>query len=155
MNNIKIQIPEGYQIDIANSNLEKGDIKFKKVENILPTKWDDLEEIKGYYVTSQCYISEVSGKGDSMGRNIWPTRELAEASIALCQLVRLRDIYNGGWVPDFTDKEVKHVIAMHRNSMILTACVSVRYLFAFKSQVLAREFLNNFKDLIEKAKPLL
>lgn len=155
MNNIKIQIPEGYQIDIANSNLEKGDIKFKKVENTLPTKWEDLEEIKGYYVTPQCYISEVSGKGDSMGRNIWPTRELAQASVALCQLVRLRDIYNGGWVPDYVDEYSKYAIrSIHEKCDILTY-TSLRNVLTFRTVDLARQFLTNFKDLIEKAKPLL
>ena len=32
MNNMKINIPEGFEIDKENSSLETGDIVFKKVE---------------------------------------------------------------------------------------------------------------------------
>ena len=41
---LKIQVPEGYEIDKENSTFEK--IVFKKVENELPKSWEELGEIK-------------------------------------------------------------------------------------------------------------
>ena len=45
---MKIQVPEGYEIDKENSTFEK--IVFKKVENELPKSWEDLMTVKGYCV---------------------------------------------------------------------------------------------------------
>lgn len=39
---LKIQAPEGYEIDKENSTFEK--IVFKKEERKLPKKWEDLYE---------------------------------------------------------------------------------------------------------------
>nr|DAU65294.1 MAG TPA: hypothetical protein [Caudoviricetes sp.] len=43
---LKIEVPQGYEIDKENSTFEK--IVFKKVEKELPKSWEDLGEIKRY-----------------------------------------------------------------------------------------------------------
>ena len=45
---LKIEVPEGFEIDREKSTFEK--IVFKKVERDLPKRWEDLKTIKGYYV---------------------------------------------------------------------------------------------------------
>lgn len=156
MNNIKIEIPEGFVIDTANSNLEKGDIKFKKAEKALPTKWEDIRKIEGFYAINGDIISKTQGPwSNNSGKILWPTKELAEASLALCQLVRLRDIYNDGWVPDYMYPSQKWLVFYNEEVVEVSSGWSSRCVLSFKTEELAKEFRDNFKDLIEQAKPLL
>lgn len=47
---LKIEIPDGYEIDRENSTFEK--IVFKKIESKLPKSWEELKIISGYYLDS-------------------------------------------------------------------------------------------------------
>ena len=56
---IKVEVDEliiepinGKVIDLENSDLSVGKIVFKKKEKELPTKWEELKIIKGFYVNS-------------------------------------------------------------------------------------------------------
>lgn len=153
---LKIQVPEGYEIDRENSTFEK--IVFKKVEKELPKSWKDLYEVKGWFVGDEsrlCSIETCNWAKDNH-KNIFPTKEEAEACLALAQLCQLRDRYNGGWKPNWEDgDEQKYVIKIGRGETtkcILTVTSSV---LSFKSAYLRDKFLENFRDLIETAKPLL
>ena len=150
----KIQVPEGYEIDKENSTFEH--IVFKKEERKLPKKWEDLYEVKGWFVD---FHSDVVTSGsmrtvDSV-KNRFPTKEEAEACIALAQLCQLRDRYNDGWKPDWEDSYVKYILYYWGDDITKTHCTNARTLLSFKTQKLRDEFLENFRDLIETAKPLL
>ncbi len=147
--------PEGYEIDRENSTLER--IVFKALPNKgLPKTWEELGLVRGYFVSSH---SVPTSPIDSFiaadhARNTWPTLEEAEASIALAQLCQLRDRYNDGWKPDWTNSKPKYVIWNYRNTPGGVSEV-VSFPLAFKTLNLRNQFLENFRDLIEKAKPLL
>ena len=152
----KIQVPKGYEIDKEKSTFEK--IVFKKVDKGLPKTWEEVGVIKGWYTYaggSINYFSEgISTK--CADRNIFPTKEEAEASLALAQLCQLRDIYNDGWKPDWErDSQVKWCIEMEGCNVIRNRYYSINRILAFKSEQLRDKFLENFRDLIETAKPLL
>ena len=108
---LKIEVPQGYEIDKEKSTFEK--LVFKKVEKELPKSWEELDIVKGFYVNS---LSEIAGTGEETcaeeyNRNTFPTKEEAEACIALAQLCQLRDRYNDGWKPDWKNStETKHII---------------------------------------------
>ena len=151
---LKIQVPEGYEIDRENSTFEK--IVFKKVENELPKRWEDLGFIRGYYVNAhselrdfECYTGKDSNK------NTFPTKEEAEACIALAQLCQLRDIYNAGWKPDYKDNNVKYFLYYWGDTITKSHTTGASNLLVFKTVELRDKFLENYKDLIETAKPLL
>ena len=151
----KIRVPEGYEIDKENSTFEK--IVFKKVERELPKRWEDLYEVKGWFVDSQ---SDVVTSGDMRTadsvKNRFPTKEEAEACLALAQLCQLRDRYNNGWKPDWEDSNLdKYLIEVRCGELIKTSSNLYQRLLAFKTGNLRDKFLENFRDLIEKAKPLL
>ena len=106
----------------------------------------------------ECYISGLAGiveyesdgipRGGEVSSNFLPDRATAEAVLALCQLIQLRNAYNGDWTPDWTDgKESKFVLFFgdYMNAL------SILY---FKNEELCDEFLRNFRPLIEKLKPL-
>ena len=152
---MKIQVPEGYEIDRENSTFEK--IIFKKVERELPKTWKDLLFVEGWFINGKCYIIE-TGKliTQEYNKNIFPTKEEAEACLALAQLCQLRDRYNDGWKPNWNSTaETKYVIEIFKNNIVKNLYGGKHRILAFKTEDLRDKFLENFKDLIETAKPLL
>jgi len=153
---LKIQVPRGYEIDKENSTFEK--IVFKKVEKELPKCWEELGEIKGWYVDSFSDIMPCD-KGDTdkdNDKNIFPTIEEAEACLALAQLCQLRDRYNDGWKPDWEDdNQFKWNIHVFKDDIYTMANLFVKKVLVFKTEELRDKFLENFRNLIETAKPLL
>lgn len=136
---LKIVAPEGYTIDKEHSTLEK--IIFKPIDKELPKSWEEY-----------CKIH-------SMGKNetYFPSEEYSKATIALMKLIRLKNIYNKEWEPYWgSNPNIKYVITVQHNDRfeILTFREGHRSLM-FKTRILAEQFLENFRDLIEIAKPLL
>ena len=149
---VKIQIPEGYEIDKEKSTFEKIVFKVKQ----LVKSWEELREVRGYYVREDSTISHSYTLTYSENRNIWPTQEYAEASIALAQLLQLSQVYNDGWKPDWeNDNKSKFCIRYYMNESFVDEYKRTHGVLSFKSKALAEKFLINFKDLIEIAKPLL
>lgn len=151
---MKIQVPEGYEIDREKSTFEK--IVFKKEERKLPKKWEDLYEVKGWFVDfhSKVVTSGRMRTADSV-KNRFPTKEEAEACLALAQLCQLRDRYNDGWKPDWTDTTEKYVIYFHADEIYSGDSYRAQDVLYFKTEELRNKFLENFRGLIETAKPLL
>ena len=152
---LKINIPEGYEIDKDNSTFER--IVFKKKENIRPKSWEEFCESgidKEYCIDEYSDINEVfrfKRRNCNTDRNLCKTKEEAEAFLALIQLKRLWHEYidnyskkvNGYYCIDCFCRSVLHNISS-----------SGGFLFKFPTKELAEEFLNNFKDLFIKASPL-
>ena len=155
MKKIKIQIPEGYEIDTDNSSLIDGDIAFKRKENTLPTTNEEAVE---FLPEICCYIGTY-GKieetdCDKECLNTIATKELAEAFLALIQLVKFRDIWNDGWKADCTDDAIKYVIYF-TSSVKHDYLVRIPSILSFKSEELRDKFSETFDKLIQTAKPLL
>lgn len=161
MNELKIKIPQGMVIDTDNSNLANGIIKFKPMEKQLPKTWEeycDTHPITNdeYYLTSSSEIEERTreSRGIFSDRNLG-TRQTCEAVLALMQLIQLRDCYNDGWKPDWKNYGYKYCIINTHNTTIAAASITDSRVLAFKTAELRDQFLNNFKELIEVAKPLI
>ena len=154
MENKEINIipPVGYEIDKENSTFEK--IVFKKI-NELPKTWEDLKYISGYYI-SNCYGIKHSSLINccKYAKNIFPTKELAEAALALAQLLQLRDRYNGD-NKGFIFSKDNYCLAVCNSGIFKDWSVHTQKVLAFRTKELRDEFYENFKDLIEIAKPLL
>lgn len=151
---MKIQVPQGYEIDKEKSTFEK--IVFKKVDD-LPKSWKEFGEVKGWFVNNKCEIDYYS-EGDStndMDKNLFPTKEEAEACLALAQLCQLRNRYNDGWKPDWNDGTNKYSIYFTRDEIDGVCEYCSHRVLAFKTLELRDKFVENFEDLIEIAKPLL
>lgn len=91
-------------------------------------------------------------------KNVLATKEDAEAFLALMQLKRLRDQWweNLNWKPDYTDSSsYKYVIQLIRNEITIDYIHTINRFLVFPTKEIAKEFLNCFKDLINKAKKLL
>lgn len=155
MKEFKIEVPQGYEIDRENSTFEC--IKFKEVKKELPKTWKELVRIKGFFSNRDSEIIEAyTVSMDDSNRNVFPTKEEAEASISLAQLCQLRDRYNDGWKPDWSDSdEPKYCIFFDEENACNVDHYNARRVLHFKSKELADIFLKNFEQLILTAKPLL
>lgn len=161
---IKITPPEGYEVDKEHSTFEC--IKFKPIKE-LPTTWEEfcknhLLKVGESWITSISEITYISKeKGGSTrfcnrDEHVLPSTKYAEAMLALCQLIQLRDCYNDGWQPDWTDgNTVKYCLGVCQNRVTKEVLQITNKVMTFKTMDLRDEFLENFKDLIEIAKPLL
>lgn len=152
---ITIIAPEGYVIDDKNST--KNVVKFKKIEQEkpLPRQFSELDLIEGYYVNNTSNV--VSFRSDSVNefsRNVFPTREHAEASLAISQLLQLRDIYNDGWMPDSMSSRIYH-ISVIQSDIVRGTTDNYNKLLSFKTQEIRDIFYDVFLDLIKIAKPFL
>lgn len=151
---LKIEVPDGYEIDKEKSTFEK--IIFKKVEKELPKSWEELKIISGYYVKDSSKVDLFkSYTTDEYNKNVFPTKEEAEACLALAQLCQLRDIYNDGWKPCWNTDTMKHCIYVSKGEIRSGHQFENSRILTFEKREIRDKFLENFKDLIEIAKPLL
>jgi hypothetical protein len=156
MKTINIEIPSGYVIDLEKSNLSEGKVVFKEVKKALPKTWEELGNIKGYYVGNDSIIIQGIYTPINHNKNLFATKELAEASIAMAQLSQLREVYRNGWTPEwnFFGKD-RHCIEFFQDKIRRYSYHSNNTFFSFQSAEIRDEFLNNFASLIEIAKPLM
>jgi hypothetical protein len=156
MNRLKINVPEGFEIDKDKSTFEE--IVFKPIKKELPKKWEDLGEIEGCYVNGGSEIKQVT-RGQfvtNSHRNIFVTEAQAKASIALAQLSQLREVYRQGWEPDWNyTGQMKYSIIKLDGKIDSTMLWRSAHFLCFQSTEVRDQFLENFRDLIEEASPLL
>jgi hypothetical protein len=152
MKEFKVQVPDGYEIDKEKSTFES--IVFKEKNN-LPTSWKELGEINGHYVNS---FSGVVNTGlhscEEGNKNIFATREQAEASLALSQLTQLLKAYNGDWKPDWSNSKVKHCIDLYNDCWCSAGSVNYNNIFSFETEEKREHFLKHHIELLNKVKPL-
>ena len=154
-----IEPKNGKVIDLENSDLSVGKIVFKKKEKELPTKWEDLKKLDGFYVEIDSEIDSISdGDISAINRNVFPTKSEAEACLALSQLCQLRDAYNGeplaDWC-DWSDADTKYCICFYEDKICKSKNRGEQNILSFKTDKLRDKFVKNFEDLILTAKPLL
>ena len=110
--------------------------------------WEEAERV--YEPKSEYDEEEYKG---------YPSQELADASEALRRLLFLRDYYNEGWQPDWKDKKQRGVsvtLDCDNNFMVWGILKETEpYKFIFKNDETAEKFLEEQKELLEIAKPLL
>lgn len=158
---VKIIPPEGYEVDKENSTLEL--IKFKPVKIQLPTTWEEFCETHPIkqgesYINNTSIINllNIGHRNPTTDKIILPSLECAKAMLALCQLIQLRKCYNDGWEPDWTNgNEYKYTIYCTYGKIVIGIHNVTYFILSFKTKELRDTFFENFKDLIETAKPLL
>ncbi len=158
---IKITIPEGYEIDKQKSTFEK--IVFKKKDNKYPKTWKECIYNLMNLETEFCYITEHSGFKEikncyinTENYNLLPSKEIAEKFLILQKLYTCRQAYIGDWKPDINNyKQIKYCLIYEMNSIILGNYSSTCRIFSFPTKEMAEEFKINFNDDLEKIKEFL
>lgn len=158
---LEVNVPEGYKavIKIVSEESDTQSVS-------LPKSWEDFRDThpsmkNEYFISSTSRVERSDAlhlydQRSSCDKNLLPSKELAEAMLALCQLIQLRDCYNDGWKPDWSDLgEDKFIIYFYKNRIALTTNYVTSHILYFKTEDLRDKFASNFSDLIETAKPLL
>jgi hypothetical protein len=164
----------------ANTNVDFPEVKslealtaivsalFKEYEkqNEFPKTWKEFCErnpikmgecLMGSY--SNIYITEAVGisRDADEDRNYYISKQEAEAFLALMQLRQLRKAYVKNWEPDWKGTKQYKACIMHSGTDFIIAYFNdlCSRPLSFPTEELAKQFLTNFKDLLEIAKPLL
>lgn len=136
---LKIQIPEGYEIDKENSTFEC--IKFKKKQL---TYRDVAEKL---FTHKDCFFPDTDGKihyvdylvaGHTQPNNC-TSRKQAEKLLAINKLINVAKYLNGGWTPDWNDnKQDKYYLYLvHSNIYIYNITNMNNSIVYFKTWELA------------------
>lgn len=156
---IEVTPPAGYEIDTEKSTFSK--IVFRQVEK--KTQWENLlMNVEGYWINDISKIVEHSNLiSIQSNRNVWPTKELAEAALALSQLMQWRKYYllsgnHEDWKPDFSNTiKSCFCIDVRKYELGVHEIYSINNVLSFPSKGMAKRFMAEFKELLETAKPLL
>lgn len=154
---IEIEVPDG-----MNAIWKDGKVIFEK-KSQLPKTWEEfceqnnIKKSEYYLDTSSCVIVIGYGKRySSSDRNLLPSKEAAEAHLALMQLHQLRDCWREGWLPDWKDgNQKKYVIVYDKGEFEIWQYHTVNHFLSFQDEKRAEEFLTNFRELIEQAGDLI
>jgi len=157
---IKVKFDDDLKIDYT------GDGCFVKSEGAIPTlSTSDYSidiigfEQKAPTPTYEEVIKEARSKGDYYYLTDCleaPSKRLVDATMALLKLLFLRDHYNKGWRPDWSNTNVlKYVIIVSREKIEIDNTYNIKRILAFKSKEIRNKFLEEQKELLEIAKPLL
>lgn len=158
MKELKIEIPIGYEIDKEKSTFEK--IVFKK-KDTKPRSWKEYFE---QYKNTPCYELGFDVNGGYWNKPTMygdgccavPSKELAEAFLAMMQLMSLRQVWIDDWEPDWSNfYSNKWGIINYANKFIISLLGNSSKVLSFPTKEMAKEFMNCFKDLLEIAKPLI
>lgn len=134
----KLAIPDGYEFD----RVEGGEVILKRVSTALPKDWNEIIPSLGEmdFITASV--------PDGMGN----------ATRILCDLICARNAWwkQLGWEPDWTERDTpKHVIRYCAGDIVTDESYQLNVILAFPTAEVRDQFLEAFKDLIEKAKELL
>ena len=151
MESVKVTPPEGYEIDPKSTTNE---IFFRKKDNRV-RRWDDMNRVNGFIVSEGSTIESCFYRASLSTKNLWPTKELAEAALALSELMQYRQRWIGDWEPDWTIPKDKYSIIQYVGNLDKGEFVYLHKKLSFPSREMRDDFLNTFKDLLETAKPLL
>ena len=157
---IEIEVPDGKKAVWKDNK-----VIFEDIKPQLPKTWEEFCKIKNLN-ESEVYInngSECTKVGYTTekrlykeDRNVLPSKKAAEAHLALMQLHQLRDCYNDNWHCDWNNEYEKNaVIIRSHGELKIRAEWAITTFLTFKSIEIAREFLTNFRELIEQAGDLI
>ena len=84
-----------------------------------------------------------------------PDERVSNAFKALAKLIWLRDYYNEGWQPDWEINYIKYCIGKDEDGIRYFKQIYNSRSLCFKTEEIAKRFLEEQKELLEIAKPLL
>ena len=159
---VSITPPQGCEVDKVEVIDGVLTVTFKAAEKKLPKTWEEF--CKMYPVKPPVVFIREGGiykipcEAERDTREdiaTLPDRATAEAVLALCELIQLRDCYNGDWVPDWEEvQKAKHCIYFGKSDICASGMFGCPEILYFETAELRDEFLRNFRPIIEKLKPL-
>ena len=154
---IEIEVPDGKKAVWKDNK-----VIFEDIKPQFPKTWEEfceqnmIKKSEYYLNPSSCVLELWDDKRDIFSdRNVLPTRQAAEAHLALMQLHQLRDCYREGWEPNWNNDCNKYIIVKNRDKYVVFGGNWTNQFLSFQDRERAEEFLTNFRELIEKAGDLI
>ena len=145
---VKIMVPQGYEVDKENSTFEC--IKFKKVREI--KTFGDLTSVSGYYIDTNSQIKSIQeAPADEYVYNVFSTKKQAKSALAMAQISQLIPYYGG----EITDEEwkdgstYKYVIYRDGDKLLTYEVCSFFHFVAFHNREQRSEFLKYNERLVK------
>jgi len=111
---IKINIPEGYEIDKENSTFEC--IKFKK--KIKVNTWKNIPRVNGCYMNNSHIYTDYEGKPCEENKDVYLTDKYVKSALALAQISQLMPYYGGEVTnEEWKNNERKFSIVVHNGEL--------------------------------------
>lgn len=156
---LKINIPEGYEIDKENSTFEE--IVFKKIEDPLaklPKTWEEYKSCSRYDTSYFFCIPLKSIKASLFSGvyNEFSTKERVKQYVALGKLLQLRDYWIGDW--KINSSSLTNTYLIYNNGVretVVAKTFGENFPLTFPTKEMAEKFKECFGDLIKKAYPLV
>ena len=130
---------------------------FKEHELIgdrLPKTWD--EYCAKYGEVGDKIKASLNTAYMTINKHVFSDNKQTQAHIAKMKLHLLRDDYRNGWKPDWKDSEhKKYVIQSSEGEYYVDDYYNISTFLAFQDEKQAKEFLTNFRKLIEQAGDLI
>lgn len=144
MKELKIEIPEGYEIDKEKSSFEK--IVFKKKVEV--NCWEDLKRVTGVYITdSNCIVPAVVGLVKPHNQNVFLNEKYTKSALALAQISQLLPYYDTNI--DWTIANEKFCITRTSNKIEVRSWISMYHVLAFNTRSEAIRFLKYNEQLVK------
>ena len=154
---IEIEVPDGKKAVWKDNK-----VIFEDIKPQFPKTWEEfckqnmIKKSEYYLNPSSCILELRDYKREVFSdRNVLPTRQAAEAHLALMQLHQLRDCYREGWEPNWNNDCNKYIIVKNRDKYVVFGGNWTNQFLSFQDKERAEEFLNNFRELIEQAGDLI
>lgn len=144
MKELKIEIPEGYEIDKENSSFEK--IVFKKKFEV--NCWEDLKRVTGVFITESSLLNPIAS--DLIlphNKNIFLNEKYAKSALALSQISQLLPYYDTN--VDWASYKSKFCICRIGNEIEIKPWASTYHFLSFNSQSEAERFLEHNEQLVK------
>ena len=157
MKELRVEVPQGYEIDKENSTFECIKFKSKGIKT-----WNDLckagdvsdeKKLSGYWISG--YSSDIYAANKLMpggcSKNVFLTEKEAKSSLAMSQISQLMPYYGGA----ITDEEwlngdtTKYVIRRNKGQSICTNNRLDYYFLAFRTEEQRDDFLEHNYELVK------
>ena len=129
---IKIQVPEGYEVDKEKSSFERIVFKKKKVINC----WKDLENVHWSGLTA---IAE--------NKNVFLNEKYTKSALALAQISQLLPYYDSN--VDWKNDKFKYCIDKKHNKIVIKQWIGTYHVLAFNSEEEVERFLKHNEQLVK------
>ena len=161
---IEIEVPDGKKAVWKDNK-----VIFENIKPQLPKTWEEYVTFhfpvdklpENHYVCAEtsifsCHTTNSDYESVLQTKNILTSDKTIKQHLALMQLHQLRDCYRQGWEPDWKSNYYdKYVIVKNRDKYDTFVNDWTSRFLTFQDTETAKEFLTNFRELIEQAGDLI
>ena len=121
----------------------------------IKNEWEERfigENIQGFYIGNDAEIYLEDSIANYSEKGTFKTEKQAKSALAYAQLTQLMTLpeYNGDWVPDWSNDEIKYIIRRYSGDIEINCYSKTYHPIYFKSSAIRDKFLENNLDLLKE-----